>query len=136
MPGGAGISLGVAFTVIWLATQYAGPIGAKDLPVAAFLPLAAAEVAAFTIALAMLGTTQARREIRSGTWLLVLLLAEYIISYLGAYGPLRHPVIPFPSDIIAIGVISLGIFYWAVASGHRTADLAELRQAEPAGAGR
>jgi hypothetical protein len=31
---------------------------------------------------------------------------------------------------------SPGIFCWAVASGHRTAGLAELREAEPAGAGR
>jgi amino acid transporter len=136
VPGGAGISLGVAFTIAWLATQYAGPIGVKGIPVAVFLPLAAAEVAAFTVTLATLGTAQARREIRSGAWLLVLLLAEYIISYLGAYGPLKHPVIPFPYDILAIGVIGLGIFYWAVASGHRTAGLAELREAEPAGAGR
>ncbi|MGW2328602.1 APC family permease [Streptomyces sp. NPDC001700] len=82
-----------------------------------------AAVALFVAALRTASTPQGRRHLDAGVWLLVTLLAVLAISYYGAYGPLSAPPLSDPYDLLAVVLISLGSYGWAVRSGFRTEQL-------------
>lgn len=56
-----------------------------------------------------------RLEWRSAQWLPVYLVGLGTASYLGGFGVGARGVLPLWWDVAAIGVFSLGIYYWAVA---------------------
>jgi amino acid transporter len=56
-------------------------------------------------------------ELRSGLWLVVYLLALILISGLGSFD--GAGVLPAPWDTVVVAVVSLAVFYWAVAEGRR-----------------
>ncbi|MGC8565111.1 MAG: APC family permease [Thermoplasmata archaeon] len=64
-------------------------------------------------------------DIKSGLWLIVLLIFVAIFSYIGPsqYGGIN--IIPFPWDFIVLAIVSLGIYFWAQASGKKTKSLEE-----------
>lgn len=66
-------------------------------------------------------------DIRRGMWLVVYIAAILLISYLGDKNFGGIGVIAFPYDNIAVAAVSLICFYWGVASGTETKELAELK---------
>jgi amino acid transporter len=83
---------------------------------------------AILAALHLMSPPEGRQHLRGGHWLVFLLLALLIVSAIGEYGPMQSPVLGFPLDTLAalaIGVIS---YYWAVATGFRTPEIAELEE--------
>ncbi|MGW1376319.1 APC family permease [Streptomyces sp. NPDC002446] len=57
-------------------------------------------------------------ELRTGAWLVVYLLALTALSWLGTFEGSGR--LPAPYDSIAVAVLALGVFFWAVRSGVRT----------------
>lgn len=57
-----------------------------------------------------------KTEWRAGIWLIVYYVFMMVMSYLGSFGPLKHPVIPYGWDLLAVAAGSLIVYYWAVAS--------------------
>ncbi len=71
-----------------------------------------------------------KKHVRAATWILAMLPAILILSFIGPYGPLSAPLMPFPWDNLAVAVVSLAFYWWAVKSSFETEDLsALLRQA-------
>ncbi len=56
-------------------------------------------------------------ELRTGAWLVVYLLALTALSGLGTFEGSGR--LPAPYDSITVGVLALGVFFWAVRSGVR-----------------
>ncbi|QGA54127.1 amino acid permease [Sulfolobus sp. E5-1-F] len=68
-----------------------------------------------------------KEHLKSGFWLMGLILAIYIISYLSEFGPLGNSaLITFPYDIIIISTIGIIFHYIAVLSGFRTREIEEI----------
>lgn len=55
------------------------------------------------------------QEITGGFWLVIYLIAIFIISFLGSFHGIQ--LIPAPWDSVVVAIISLVIYYWAIASG-------------------
>ncbi len=130
-----GIILGVVFLVVWLVvaklggwvlTTNASAAAAGSLSFPVYYVLFAASVIGFAAVLWWLASPVGRQHIEHSAWLLFLLLATFLLSYYGEYGPLKNPALPFPvSDFIEI-VLGLVSYYWAVASGFATQELTEI----------
>ncbi|BDB97955.1 APC family permease [Saccharolobus caldissimus] len=68
-----------------------------------------------------------RQYIRSGFWLIGLILVVYVISFFGGFGPLGSSApIPFPYDTIVAAIIGLIFHYLAVRSGFRTDEIESI----------
>jgi amino acid transporter len=52
-------------------------------------------------------------ELRSAVWLPVYLVGMGLIVYLSDFGPTANPVFPLWWDMVAVGVFSLAIYFWA-----------------------
>lgn len=71
------------------------------------------------------------QSVKSGIWLIVYLLFMLGMSYFGSsvFGaPVNHGkgLIHYPLDLVVIAVVSLGFYYWGVASGYKTKDVTEV----------
>lgn len=71
---------------------------------------------------------------KSSIWMVVYLLFMLAMSYYGSgvFGaPANHGkgFIPYPWDLVVIAVVSLGFYYWGVASGYRSKAADEMLQA-------
>ena len=116
-----GLVLGVVFLAAWIATQYFGPLGtAGGLSFPVFFILCAIEVVGFSLLVWWTSTAEGRQAVNAAWWVLFLILASFLLSYYGAYGPLTKPVISFPYDNLIAIVIGLVSYYWGVASGFET----------------
>ncbi len=72
---------------------------------------------------------EGRAHTNAGYWVIAVLFAAYILSWLGQYGPFSSPIIPFPWDTLAAALVSLVLFFYSVYSGILTKDLeAVLRE--------
>ncbi|MEU9214614.1 APC family permease [Streptomyces sp. NPDC048415] len=54
-------------------------------------------------------------DLRAAQWLPVYLIGMGLIVYASDFGPLKHPWFPLWWDMLAVGVFSLAIYYWAMA---------------------
>src|SRR5699024_9901967 len=102
-PVAAGV-ISVVFFVLWIYVAYSGgwvltasggqrPDGWPfPLYYAAFCIL----VIAYCVALLLFSSKVGRRHVNATWWLIWLLLASFLVAYLGVYGPLDHPVLVFP----------------------------------------
>ncbi|WP_020497994.1 APC family permease [Sciscionella marina] len=122
----SGRVIGGVFLLTWIATQVIGPLGTQSLPFWGFWLLGAAELALYTLAMRRACTESGRRELRSGAWVVALLVVLYLLSRFGAYGELTHPPIPFPYDSLVAAALGLAAYYWAVHSGYATRELHEM----------
>ncbi|MGH7912551.1 MAG: APC family permease, partial [Candidatus Dormibacteraceae bacterium] len=126
-----GIVLGAVFLVVWVLTQaWGGWILApatKPLtdhpPFALYEIVMAVEVALFTVLCYVLSKTRGRMEVWRSAWLEFLILGIFVVSYIGAYGPLKNPPLHFPYDSIAAAVLGLIVYFWGVASGFLTEEI-------------
>jgi len=55
------------------------------------------------------------REITSGIWKVVYLLAVLLLSRLGSFGGIN--LIPAPWDSVVVAAVALAVYYWGVAAG-------------------
>ncbi|MEU6404801.1 APC family permease [Streptomyces sp. NPDC046985] len=62
-------------------------------------------------------------EVRDGLWLVVYLAALTALSRLGTFG--GSALLPAPYDSVAVGVLALAVFFWAVRSGVRSGGAGE-----------
>lgn len=77
-----------------------------------------------------------KKMITSGYWVLTLLFTEMLLSWfsvLGTFGcspipcgPLTTAYIAFPYDTVIMAIVAFLIYIWAIQSGYRTKDLAEV----------
>jgi hypothetical protein len=86
----------------------------------------AATLLLFGAALWWFSNPTGRMHVERSSWLVVMLLATFLLSYYGEYGPLTKPALAFPvSDLVEL-VIGIVCYYWGVASGFVTAELSEI----------
>ena len=64
-----------------------------------------------------------KKHVRSGIWIVALLLTVLIISFLGPYGPLPQPLIAFPYDNFVAAAVGLIFYYISLKSAFYTEDL-------------
>jgi len=91
-----------------------------------------------TLLVQRMANPDGKRMIRAGYWILVLLFTEMLVSWfsvlgtcsaIGCFGPLQDPSTPyiaFPWDTVLMTVVAAVIYIWAMQSGYRTKDLAEV----------
>ncbi len=129
-----GAVLGIVFAVVWIVVNKLGgwvlTVGSTAAPgsvsFSVFFVMWAGSLIAFTIILWVLSSPRGRFHIERSAWLLFLLIATYLVSYLGEYGPLASPALRFPvSDLLEVGIGLVG-YYWATASGFVTEELGEI----------
>jgi hypothetical protein len=65
-------------------------------------------------------------ELRSAVWLPVYLVGMGLIVYLSDFGPTAHPWFPLWWDMLAVAVLSLGIYAWALRTALPTAKIERL----------
>jgi amino acid transporter len=63
---------------------------------------------------------------RAAQWLPVYLIGLGVIVYLSPYGPLTDPAIPLWWDIAVVAVLSLVIYYWALAVALPTEEIERM----------
>jgi hypothetical protein len=63
---------------------------------------------------------------RAAQWLPVYLIGLGLVVYLSPYGPLSKPVIPLWWDIATVAVLSLLIYYWAMAVALPSAEIERM----------
>ncbi len=54
-------------------------------------------------------------DYKAAQWLLPYLLGIGVITYLGSFGPMAKPTVPFGWDMALVAVFSIAIYYWAMA---------------------
>ncbi|BBG22947.1 hypothetical protein IC006_0231 [Sulfuracidifex tepidarius] len=69
---------------------------------------------------------EGKKEIRSGFWLIGLIIVMYGISFFGGFGPLSTPLIPFPEDTIVAAIVGLIFHYGGVKSAFRTEEIERI----------
>ena len=89
-----------------------------------------------TLLVHRLANVDGKKMIMSGLWVLTLLFFEMLLSWfsvLGTFGcspvpcgPLSSAYIAFPYDTAIMAVVAFIIYVWAIQSGYRTKDLAEV----------
>lgn len=119
-----GLLIGIPYAVIWIVTQYFGPLGQDAMPFLLYWVLSAIEVLAFTALVRFLANAEGKREVNAAWWVLFMVLALYLLSYYGSYGEAKS--IPFPWDNLIAVVIGLIAYYWGVASGYQTEEIKEI----------
>lgn len=128
---GAGRALSAVFLTAWLWISSNGGwflnvSGTAERGSWSFPVYAAAMVAAiglYLLGLRAAGTAEGRRQLDGGLWLVGTLLAILVLSYYGEFGPLEHPAVAGPYDLLVLLTVSLACYAWAVRSGFRTQQL-------------
>lgn len=131
---GPAIVLAVVFLAVWIYVNRAGgwvltttgehtprswSFGLYDI-------VFSAVVVAFCLVLWFMSNEEGRKHIRSGAWVVFLLLATIPVSYYGFYGPSDNSPIAFPwATVIEIG-IGIVAYVWGVASGMETDEIREI----------
>ncbi|MER7198814.1 hypothetical protein CG723_39530 [Streptomyces sp. CB01635] len=73
--------------------------------------------------LRLAATPEGRRRLDGGIRLVATPLAVLVLSYYGEFGPLDHPPLPGPYDLLTLVALSLACYTWALHSGCRTQQL-------------
>jgi len=122
----ASIAAGVVMLVAVLVLTYFGPLWTNVLPFLAFYVILLAEAVLFTLFMWFASAPENRRQITAGIWFIAFLFGLYILTYIGPFSTLSSPLLAFGWDELIVAVFSLLIFYWAVASGYKTPEIAEI----------
>jgi amino acid transporter len=89
-------------------------------------------VAVFMAGLYSVSTSEGRRHIRGGTWMVATFLTTLCVSYLGQFGPLHQAILGYQTDVLIMAVVGLASFGWSVRSGGPTEELTEILTASRA----
>lgn len=128
-----GIIAGILMLAAIVISAYFGPLGRNAITIWQYDILLAIETGLFTLYLWLAVDSDKRHQILTSTWFFVFMLGLYIFAYLGPFGPLAKPIIPFAWDELVVIVFSLIMFYWATASGYKTPAIAEIIAAQSEG---
>ena len=130
MSRGMGLAIGIPFLVIWLVTQYFGPVGQDSLPFLVYFFLSLAEVLVFIGVVYVVSTDEGKREVNAAWWVIFMTFALFLLSYYGSYNSDvfgNNPPIAFPWDNLIAAVIGIISYYWGVASGFETQDIKDIK---------
>lgn len=135
----AAIAMSLVYLGAWVYIQVMGGWAARIAPPVSgswgfivYWIAQCADVLFFCGALWLTCNAQGRRHVARGMWLIVALLATYLPSYYGGFGPEKSPPLPFPDGtLIAVG-IGLIAFGWGVLSGFNTEEFQEVVRAAEA----
>jgi amino acid transporter len=134
---------GVVFLAAWIYLMWAGGYVLRVTPPAAnslgFITYWIAQMAAVAFlvgAVWYLAGPKGRQAVRSSLWIFVMLYALMPVDYYGPYGPYKVPPIGFGPDLAIVIPIGLICYYWALAVGYNTDELADItaKAKEPAAA--
>ncbi|MHB1740615.1 MAG: APC family permease [Actinomycetes bacterium] len=132
----AAVTLGVVFLATWVWIEVNGGYLLRVAPPAAgawsfwtYYVAQAGAVIVFSAALWALSNAEGKKHVRSVAWLIFLLFSLLVVSYYGAYGPLKTPDLKFPYDTLAALVVGIVAYYWGVASGFETEEMREIVRA-------
>jgi amino acid transporter len=130
--------LSAAFTVAWVVTAVGGGWlatldqeqreGGWGFPV--YFTAILLIVALFLAGLYAVSTDVGRRHIGGGTWLVATILVLLLIAYLGQFGPMADPLLDNPVDLVLMGLVAVGSFFWSVRAGGPTEELGEILAAQ------
>lgn len=121
-----GIIAGILMLAAIVISAYFGPLGRNAITIWQYDILLAIETGLFTLYMWLGADREKRHQILTSIWFFVFMLGLYIFAYLGPFGPLKKPIIPFAWDELVVIVFSLIMFYFAVASGYKTPAIAEI----------
>ena len=129
----AAIAMSAVFLGAWFYIQVMGGWAARVAPPVSgswgfivYWIAQCADVLFFCGSLWLLCNAQGRKHVARGMWLVITLLAVYLPSYYGGFGPEKSPPLPFPwGTLIAVG-IGLVAFGWGVLSGFDTDEFREI----------
>jgi hypothetical protein len=65
-------------------------------------------------------------DLRAASWLPFYLVGIGAVVYLSDFGPMKNPVFPLWWDMAAVAVLSLAIYYWAIAVALPTDRIEEM----------
>jgi amino acid transporter len=146
---GTGAALGILFWIVLIAISYFGytnlisyyNVNHTSLGLTAsqasvlntsFLEYFAGLVAlsvVFTALIQTMAKPETRVQVKSGWWLILYALVIMAISFYGAFGldvVNGSTPIGFPWDTVAMVVVSVVFFYFAVSSGYKTEDIEHI----------
>ncbi|MGH3279047.1 MAG: APC family permease [Trebonia sp.] len=135
----AAIGMSLVYLGAWFYIQVMGGWAARIAPPVSgswgfivYWIAQCADVLFFCGALWLLCHPEGRKHVAHGMWLVVTLLATYLPSYYGQFGPEKSPPLPFPDGtLIAVG-IGIVAFIWGVRSGFNTEEFQEVVRATEA----
>ncbi|MGI9048235.1 MAG: APC family permease [Rubrobacteraceae bacterium] len=130
MSRGMGLAIGIPFLVIWLVTQYFGPVGQDSLPFLAYFFLSLAEVLVFIGVVYVVSNAEGKREVNAAWWVIFMTFALFLLAYYGSYNTdifKDNAPIAFPWDNLIAVAIGLVAYYWGVASGFETEDIKDIK---------
>jgi amino acid transporter len=132
-----GLIVGLIMVIAVLITAYFGPLNQNKLSFILYFVLLLVEAILYS-AYTWLATERSKKhDILASAWFFVMMFGIYLISEYGGFGPFASAngsgsPIPFPLDMVIVIVFSLIIFYWAVASGYKTPEIAAIIEEETA----
>ncbi|QXJ35712.1 APC family permease [Saccharolobus shibatae] len=124
-----GISLGISqlvVNIILTIIGYYNLVLNNDNPLLYFTLFILMALTPLIVAYLTVNTNE-KVHLKSGFWLMGLIIAIYIISYLSEFGPSGNSApIRFPYDIVIVSIIGIIFHYLAVLSGFRTKEIEEI----------
>lgn len=126
--------ISVVFFVLWIYVAHGGGWvlnavggqrpGAWSFPVyfISFCVL----IVGYCLALLLLSDKEGRQHVNANWWLVWLLLASFLVAYLGVYGPLKDPILFFPWGMIVEILVGIVAYFWAVRSGFATDEIKDI----------
>lgn len=124
-----GISLGISqlvVNIILTIIGYYSLVLNNDNPILYFALFILMALTPLVVAYLTVNTNE-KVHLKSGFWLMGLIITIYIISYLSEFGPSSNSApIRFPYDIAIISIIGIIFHYLAVLSGFRTREIEEI----------
>jgi hypothetical protein len=100
-----GIIAGILMLAAIVISAYFGPLGRNAITIWQYDILLAIETGLFTLYMWLGVDREKRHQILTSIWFFVFMLGLYIFAYLGPFGPLAKPIIPFAWDELVVIVI-------------------------------
>ncbi len=123
-------AVSLVFAIVWVFVgAKSGWLFAADYQVphwsiGLYLPVFIGLVVVYVAVLWAISNQDGRRHVRAGLWILPALIGTTFLAYFGATGP--QPVLTSGIDVLAVVVLALATYYWAVHAGYRTWELDQV----------
>jgi hypothetical protein len=123
-------ALSLVFAVAWVLVlveskrMFAASFDVHHWSIGLFLPVFVGLTAAFIAAFWAISSSEGRQRIQSGLWVLVALVGATFLSYFGGSGP--QPELHHGTDLLAVVILGVITYVWAVRSGYRTWEMGQV----------
>ncbi len=132
--------ISVVFLVLWLYVASASGWvlnthpgqEAGDWTFAAYFGSFALLTLLYFALLWLVSSQEGRKHVHATWWLVWLMLASMVVSYLGYYGPLEHPPLLFPWGTGVELLVGIVAFVWGVRTGFETKEIKDIVKVEKA----